>query len=196
MMTRIRRLPDDAAWLGVRHRQPDGRATSSGSWLIRRLLSPSSRPCGQPTTKRSAWAAGGGGDRLCGLHIRASGCCEMVSSASGRAILALSRHNCATVSGALMFPAATCRDARQGTTGCPAADPWKSRMQDRENPKLRSVVHCQSAPSRSARPYQEERLPIPLTNGRGYICWQCYASVRRQTARRAAEQHAPDTALR
>ena len=27
----------------------------------------------------------------------------------------------------------------------------------------------------------EERRPIPLTNGRGYICWQCYASLRRQT---------------
>ena len=38
--------------------------------------------------------------------------------------------------------------------------------------------------------------PIPLTNGRGYICWQCYASIRRQTARRVADRSGQDISLR
>ena len=35
----------------------------------------------------------------------------------------------------------------------------------------------------------EESRPIPLTNGRGFVCCQCYESIRRQSARRAAERH-------
>lgn len=54
-------------------------------------------------------------------------------------------------------------------------------------------VHCRVCTILIGRGY-EERRPIPLTNGRGYVCWQCYASIRRQTARRAAERAGQDAA--
>lgn len=68
-------------------------------------------------------------------------------------------------------------------------------MQDRETRRPVGTVHCRICTILIGQGY-EERRPIPLTHGRGYICWQCYASVRRQTARRAADRHAHDSAIR
>ncbi len=34
----------------------------------------------------------------------------------------------------------------------------------------------------------EETKPIPLPNGRGYVCWRCYESLRRQAEKRQAEE--------
>lgn len=59
-------------------------------------------------------------------------------------------------------------------------------------------VHCRVCTILIGNGYAERR-PIPLTNGRGYICWQCYNSIRRQTERRAAdrtEQASPGTPSR
>jgi len=60
-------------------------------------------------------------------------------------------------------------------------------MLERQTPGPTRPVHCRVCTILIGQGYEEAR-PIPLTNGRGYICWQCYASVRRQTARKAAEQ--------
>lgn len=68
-------------------------------------------------------------------------------------------------------------------------------MQDREIQHRGRAVHCRICTILIGQGY-EERRPIPLTNGRGYICWQCYASVRRQTARRIADRDTSDTAVR
>jgi hypothetical protein len=56
-------------------------------------------------------------------------------------------------------------------------------------------VHCRVCTILIGQGYEESR-PIPLTNGRGYICWQCYASVRRQTARKSADGPDQRSALR
>jgi len=57
-------------------------------------------------------------------------------------------------------------------------------------------VHCRVCTIIIGQGYEEKR-PIPLTNGRGFICWQCYESIRRQTMRRAAErQGSEDTPVR
>jgi len=77
----------------------------------------------------------------------------------------------------------------------PAVDRRKSSMQDRGIRQPKGAVHCRICTILIGQGY-EERLPIRLTNGRGFICWQCYASVRRQTARRAAEQRAPNATIR
>jgi hypothetical protein len=68
-------------------------------------------------------------------------------------------------------------------------------MQDHGIRQPNSAVHCRICTILIGQGY-EERRPIRLTNGRGFICWQCYASVRRQTARRAADQSATNTAMR
>jgi hypothetical protein len=57
-------------------------------------------------------------------------------------------------------------------------------------------VHCRVCTIIIGKGYEEKR-PIPLTNGRGFVCWQCYESIRRQTLRRAAErQVGEDTPVR
>jgi hypothetical protein len=76
-----------------------------------------------------------------------------------------------------------------------AAVPWKGGMQERDAPQPTRPVHCRVCTILIGQGY-EERRPIPLTNGRGFICWQCYASIRRQTARRAADRQNQDAALR
>jgi hypothetical protein len=41
----------------------------------------------------------------------------------------------------------------------------------------------------------EETHPIALPNGRGYVCWRCFESLRRQADKRAAgERNAPGLA--
>ena len=72
---------------------------------------------------------------------------------------------------------------------------WKGGMQERETPRLARPVHCRVCTILIGKGYEEAR-PIPLTNGRGFICWQCYASIRRQTARRAADRQSQDASLR
>ena len=68
-----------------------------------------------------------------------------------------------------------------GISGRMVAVPWKGGMQERETPLPTRPVHCRVCTILIGKGY-EERRPIPLTNGRGFICWQCYASIRRQTA--------------
>ena len=80
-----------------------------------------------------------------------------------------------------------------GSSGRMAVVPWKGGMQERETARPKPV-HCRVCTILIGQGYEEAR-PIPLTNGRGYICWQCYASIRRQTARRAAERQDQDTSL-
>jgi len=80
-------------------------------------------------------------------------------------------------------------------SGRNAAVPWKGGMQERETALPTRPVHCRVCTILIGKGY-EERRPIPLTNGRGFICWQCYASIRRQTARRAADRPGQDAALR
>lgn len=65
-------------------------------------------------------------------------------------------------------------------------------MQERQTPQPVRPVHCRVCTILIGKGYEEAR-PIALTNGRGYICWQCYASIRRQTARRAAEKQSAGT---
>jgi len=72
---------------------------------------------------------------------------------------------------------------------------WKGGMQDRDTTLSARPVHCRVCTILIGKGYEEHR-PIPLTNGRGYICWQCYASIRRQTARRAADQQGQNAAIR
>jgi hypothetical protein len=60
-------------------------------------------------------------------------------------------------------------------------------MQDRDLPMSARPVHCRVCTILIGNGF-EERRPIPLTNGRGFICWQCYASLRRQTARRTTDE--------
>jgi len=67
-------------------------------------------------------------------------------------------------------------------------------MQDRQTPGPPRPVHCRVCTILIGDGYEEAR-PIPLTNGRGFICWQCYASIRRQTAKRAADQQSQDASL-
>ena len=68
-------------------------------------------------------------------------------------------------------------------------------MTEHRPPESSKPVHCRVCTILIGQGY-EERRPIPLTNGRGYICWQCYASIRRQTARRAAERTGQDAPTR
>jgi hypothetical protein len=60
-------------------------------------------------------------------------------------------------------------------------------MREHGSPLPARPIHCRVCTIIIGKGYEEKR-PIPLTNGRGYICWQCYESIRRQTARRAAER--------
>jgi hypothetical protein len=76
-----------------------------------------------------------------------------------------------------------------------AAVLWKGGMQERDTPLPMRPVHCRVCTILIGEGYEEAR-PIPLTNGRGYICWQCYASIRRQTARRAADRQDQDAMIR
>ncbi|MCC6176278.1 MAG: hypothetical protein IT305_13310 [Chloroflexi bacterium] len=62
-------------------------------------------------------------------------------------------------------------------------------MQERQAPLPSKPIHCRVCTILIGQGY-EERRPIPLTHGRGYVCGQCYASIRRQTLRRAAEREA------
>jgi hypothetical protein len=56
-------------------------------------------------------------------------------------------------------------------------------------------VHCRVCTILIGQGY-EEKMPIPLTNGRGFVCWQCYESIRRQAARRAAERQHENLSVR
>ncbi len=47
------------------------------------------------------------------------------------------------------------------------------------------AVHCRVCTILIGEGYEETR-PIPLPNGKGFVCWRCYESLRRQAERRAA----------
>jgi hypothetical protein len=64
-------------------------------------------------------------------------------------------------------------------------------MQEHGTPLPARPVHCRVCTILIGKGYEESR-PIPLTNGRGFVCRQCYESIRRQSARRAAERHEPE----
>jgi hypothetical protein len=63
----------------------------------------------------------------------------------------------------------------------------KEAMREHGSPLPARPVHCRVCTILIGRGYEEKR-PIPLTQGRGFVCWQCYESIRRQSARRAAER--------
>ncbi len=46
-------------------------------------------------------------------------------------------------------------------------------------------VQCRVCTILIGEGYQETQ-PIPLPNGKGYVCWRCYESLRRQAQKRAA----------
>jgi len=71
----------------------------------------------------------------------------------------------------------------------------KQAMQEHGTPLLTKPVHCRVCTILIGSGYEESR-PIPLTNGRGFVCRQCYESIRRQSARRAAEHHEQDLSVR
>jgi len=72
----------------------------------------------------------------------------------------------------------------------------KEAMREHGSPQPARPIHCRICTIIIGRGYEEKR-PIPLTHGRGFVCWQCYASIRRQAARRAAErQEAEDAPAR
>jgi hypothetical protein len=68
-------------------------------------------------------------------------------------------------------------------------------MQDRQTSGPTRPVHCRVCTILIGEGFEEAR-PIPLTNGRGFICWQCYASIRRQTARKTADRESSEASLR
>ena len=82
-----------------------------------------------------------------------------------------------------------------GNDGRMAAVPWKARMQEHDLYLPTGPVHCRVCTILIGTGF-EERRPIPLTNGRGFICWQCYASLRRQTAKRDAEPDSHKASIR
>ena len=72
----------------------------------------------------------------------------------------------------------------------------KEAMRQHGSPLPARPVHCRICTILIGEGYEEKR-PIPLTNGRGFVCWQCYESIRRQSVRRAAEKQAQaDTSVR
>jgi hypothetical protein len=46
------------------------------------------------------------------------------------------------------------------------------------------AVHCRVCTILIGEGYEETR-PIPLPNSKGFVCWRCYESLRRQAERRA-----------
>jgi hypothetical protein len=58
-------------------------------------------------------------------------------------------------------------------------------QQERSGSAPPRAVHCRICTIFIGEGYQETR-PIPLPDGKGYVCWRCYESVRRQAARRSA----------
>ena len=59
------------------------------------------------------------------------------------------------------------------------------RTPDRPGP-----VQCKVCTIYIGEGYQETQ-PIALPEGKGYICWQCYESLRRQAERRALATDPP-----
>ena len=49
------------------------------------------------------------------------------------------------------------------------------------------AVHCRVCTILIGEGY-EETYPIPLPNRRGYVCWRCFESLRRQAEKRARSQ--------
>jgi hypothetical protein len=42
----------------------------------------------------------------------------------------------------------------------------------------------------------EETEPIALPDGKGYVCWRCFESIRRQAEKRRATEGSPERAVR
>ena len=59
-------------------------------------------------------------------------------------------------------------------------------MEERGEPARRQPIHCRVCTILIGDGYQE-RVPVPLPNGQGYVCAQCHQSLRRQAERRQAE---------
>ena len=58
-------------------------------------------------------------------------------------------------------------------------------MEERGEPARRQPIHCRVCTILIGDGY-EERVPVPLPNGQGYVCAQCHQSLRRQAERRNA----------
>ncbi len=63
-------------------------------------------------------------------------------------------------------------------------------MDERSEPGVAGPVQCRVCTIYIGEGY-EETHPIPLPNGRGYVCWRCCESLRRQAEKRTAERSAP-----
>jgi hypothetical protein len=69
-------------------------------------------------------------------------------------------------------------------------------MEERGEPARRRAIACRVCTILIGEGY-EERVPVPLPNGQGYVCSQCNQSLRRQAERRqAAERSAAEHARR
>ena len=60
-------------------------------------------------------------------------------------------------------------------------------MEEREGPARGRPIHCRVCTILIGAGYQE-RVPVPLPNGQGYVCVQCNQSLRRQAERRSAAE--------
>ncbi len=60
-------------------------------------------------------------------------------------------------------------------------------MEERGEPARGRPIHCRVCTILIGDGY-EERIPIPLPNGQGYVCVQCSQSLRRQAERRGAAE--------
>ena len=69
-------------------------------------------------------------------------------------------------------------------------------MEERGGPPRRRQISCRICTILIGEGY-EERVPVPLPNGQGYVCAQCNQSLRRQAERRhAAERSEAEHARR
>jgi len=56
-------------------------------------------------------------------------------------------------------------------------------------------VHCRVCTIFIGEGYQETQ-PIPLPNGKGYVCWRCFESLKRQAEKRVTSDKRPEGAAR
>jgi hypothetical protein len=67
-------------------------------------------------------------------------------------------------------------------------------MNERSERATTRPVQCRVCTIYIGEGFQETR-PIALPSGRGYVCWRCYESLRRQAEKRATnERNAPGVA--
>jgi hypothetical protein len=59
-------------------------------------------------------------------------------------------------------------------------------MRDRRGAAPSRPVQCRVCTIYIGEGYQETR-PVPLPDSKGFVCWQCWESLRRQAERRAPE---------